>query len=414
MKDRIKLAIFWIASFLVIISIMTFKSYAADPVYFPMQQNQNGLFSENVINYINNTFDYENNYIFCRTYGTLSGGRPAYTVFYFPKSSGTMYYAEVQSNGYKFNLYKVGNTNPIQKYFYVNNGTITQYQWTQSSFNADFSNLNSSLYSSSVDYVSNFKLYTNNTDSAELILKYGPDPVPPLDIGVAIIPPDAIVPEYPSGTTPPSQVPPTYTATDYNWTTPPTFDSSSIENAIGSIQNTLGWIANNLKEEFKNLTNNLKGFFKYIGDTIQYYGNVIISTLNNFIQNFYDNMKALVEPIFQKIDYITTPLEADVIWDNISGTSLITNYSSIINAATSMKSSFENLSEPTDYKIPIHLEDLPSSWFGNLTTQYIDLGVINPVKNILRTFMWALITYSLFVTIIDSIANYINGGGDES
>ena len=80
----------------------------------------------------------------------------------------------------------------------------------------------------------------------------------------------------------------------------------------------MGWIANNLKEEFKNLTNNLKGFFKYIGDTIQYYGNAIISTLNNFIQNFYDNMKSLLSLFFKKIDYITTPLEADIIWDNIS------------------------------------------------------------------------------------------------
>lgn len=310
------------------------------------------------------------------------------------------------------------NTNDVPWriiHFYSNGNNGPGYPYS-ASFNTAYT-INKGVYGNTgavLNYISSDIYLTNNGAwVVNMPIFVSEIPISPADIGTAIIPSGLFTPDL-SDIVPPTKVPPTYNPSDYIWTPKPSWDGSSVEKALESVKNTIEWGMENLDGEFNILKQNLNGWFKYLGDLLTYYLNGIVESINAGIQNFYDNMANLVQPIFDKIDYITTPLEADIIWDNISGTSLITNYSSIINAASSMKSSFENLSEPTDYKIPIHLEDLPSSWFGNLTTQYIDLGVINPVKTILRTFMWALITYSLFVTIIDSIANYINGGGDES
>lgn len=206
---------------------------------------------------------------------------------------------------------------------------------------------------------------------------------------------------------------------DYIPTLPnkPSIDNSSLESLVESLIDLLDW-------QFSYLTGVLKGLIKYLGDTITYSLQKVIDNIKNAIQNFYDNMKSLFEPLLNAInealssissgiEYIKEPLSGTAIYDNLSGTGIMTNYNSIVTAVNTFKDSFTNLNEPSTFTIPIHLEDLPSSMFGDLTTQYIDLSVINSVKPILRTFVWALVTYGLIITIFDSIANYINGGGDE-
>lgn len=197
----------------------------------------------------------------------------------------------------------------------------------------------------------------------------------------------------------------------------PTFDTSSLESMVSSLYDFLVW-------EYNAITGTIKGLIKYLGDTITYSIQKVIDNIKNSMKNFYDNMKSLFEPLLNAInevlssissgiDYIKEPLSGTAIYDNLSGTGIMTNYNATVTAVNSFKDSFTNLNEPSSFTIPIHLEELPSSMFGDLTTQYIDLSVINSVKPILRTFVWALVTYGLIITIFDSIANYINGGGDE-
>lgn len=197
----------------------------------------------------------------------------------------------------------------------------------------------------------------------------------------------------------------------------PIFDNSSLESMVSSLYDFLVW-------EYNAITGTLKGYFQYLGDIITYSIQKVIDNIKNFMQNFYNNMKSLFEPLLNSIneilssissgiDYIKEPLSGTVIYDNLSGTGIMTNYNATVTAVNSFKDSFVNLSEPSTFTIPIHLENLPSSMFGDLTTQYIDLSVINSVKPVIRTFVWALVTYGLIITIFDSIANYINGGGDE-
>lgn len=208
---------------------------------------------------------------------------------------------------------------------------------------------------------------------------------------------------------------------DYLPNTPkPTIDRTSLESLVESIFNWLSW-----------QWDQLKGLLSYLTDKIGWLMGKIVDGINKLLQNFIDNLKSLFKPLLdsinnfldnirstvqtikEKIDYITEPLSVTVIYDNISQTSLMTNVNTIISSTTAFINDFNSCSEPSTYKIPIHLELLPSTLFGSLTTQYIDLGVIDPVKSALRVLMMALTTYGLFYTVIDSIANYINGGQDE-
>lgn len=208
---------------------------------------------------------------------------------------------------------------------------------------------------------------------------------------------------------------------DYLPNTPePSIDNTSLETLVESL---FGW----LKWQFQQI----KGLFNFLIDKMGYFIGKIIQGINNAINSLVDNLKSLFKPLLDSIngflngiknlvqtikdqvDYIIEPISVSVIYDNISQTSLMTNVNTIISSTTVFVNDFNSCSEPSTYKIPIHLELLPSTLFGTLTTQYIDLGVIDPVKSALRTIMWVLTTYGLFYTVIDSIANYINGGQDE-
>ena len=417
--------IFFLFFVLFLFSTISHASGGESESYFPMEQNYNERFRSDDISVIENYFDFENKDILVVFSDFRDLGYAHMTwfwVYQITKESDNLphTFGEISSNGYQFSLYEDSEYGP----------TVTRYCWdsysqymsvTNSGSISTLQNLDSSLYNSNADYISNFKIYTsNNINNRGVVLKYGADDPEPIPTGEARKPFFNHNPEYAIGEDPPTEVPPSYTVNNYTWNTynPPAIDNSSTIAAIESLGDVLTYnsqyLKDNLSGEFNNLISNLQGLITYIGETIQYYGDLIIGNIQDSMTNFYENMAALVQPILEKIDYFTEEIDGTIIYDNISSTSLVTNISTINGTLTTFTSSFNELSEPNSYTIPIHLENLPSAWFGNQTTQYIDLGVIDPVKSIIRLFMWAIITYSLFITIVDSISNYINGGGDES
>lgn len=336
-KSRLSLAFLWIFSFIVIIVLLTFVSHAESP-YFPMEQNANNLFTDGMISALDTQFDTENNYAFIYTYSFAYGEYYGFAC-YIAKGDATAPYlfGEINNDGNAFSLY------PLQGYslmkFSINPTTNVIRLYPTAGTNAsNYANLPSSSYNSNYDYISNFRLYTSNVDNADVVLKYGHDPNPPIDVGSAIIPPSAFIPQYLTGDNAPSNVPPTYSSSSYTWTNKPTFDNTSVINGIQSIKNTLEWLSDNLKGEIANLLNNLKSLAEYIGKTIQYYGNAIISTLNNFIQNFYDNMSSLVQPIYEKLVYFTEPLDLQEVENALSSSSTY----SLVTSASSLKNTYQN------------------------------------------------------------------------
>lgn len=426
-NDEKKLSLLFIGAFFIFAFFIIFshKAEASGGDYFPMLQNQNDKFSESDKTQIDNLLNpNDNRYVFVSYVGTSgTNGRFVNANYvYYTKSDNYGLYGEINGNGYQFSLYKIGSftctVGAIQKD--NNTGNWYNYRGYGDNLGSYFTNLTSSIYSTNTCYISNFRLYRNNVENADVVLKYGPDPNPPIDIGVAIIPPDAIVPEYPNGTTPPAQVPPSYTPNDYQWTTPPTFDGSSVTNAIGSIQNTLGWLANNLKEEFKNITDNGKHFFEYIGKTIQYYGNAIIGTLNNLMQNFYDNMKALVEPIYTKIeglyndfldfaDLFINPFDEEEFENQIDNCQLISQYNELMENCEDLRAIFNNAVERDYFVLYIDFENPFADSEHKIIHSEISFTWLKDYRSIYRPFLWVFTMFECFIGGMRLLGGIIGG-----
>ena len=271
-------------------------------------------------------------------------------------------------------------------------------------------NFNSNFYGStgnSIGYL--VSDYNWNLDPSYKIVTNFANPL--IEVGVAIVPPTPLDPSYLSGDSSPLFVPTAPNITNYTWTTPPTFDSSTVINGIQSIKNTLEWLADNIQGSINNLLNNIKGLFEYIGKTIQYYGNMIIQTLNNFIQNFYDNMKSLVEDIAKTIkdiyNLLTNPLDTTLLTNQLNSSSFIGAIRTTENQISSFFGIFSNISQPDNIIFEIDLTDL---WF-NGGVAYLDFSIISPILPFIRLVLGCILLYSLIVTIVTNINSYIGGNG---
>lgn len=206
------------------------------------------------------------------------------------------------------------------------------------------------------------------------------------------------------------------TINNYTWNTwsSPTIDTSSVESLLESlidvVTSLISWLGSNISGEFTNLLSNLHNLFDFLVQGIENGFNKVISAIQDLATDLYNNFVSLFEPITQQLSYITASIDTDLIQGEVESTSIMSDYSEVVSIKDSFVSVFTDTSEPSSFTIPIHLENLSML---NVGTQYIDLSVINPVKSALRTFIWVIVSFGLVVTIIDSIPNYINGGGDE-
>lgn len=198
-------------------------------------------------------------------------------------------------------------------------------------------------------------------------------------------------------------------------TNPPTINNNSLEDLVESLFDLVLWHA-------FNIAGLVKGLAEYLADTITYSIQKVIDNIKNAMDNLYANFKSLFEPLLngiaslidnvsQKIDYITAPIDPGAISSGIESTDLATDVTGYKTALNSFVGSFNNVSEPSTYKIPIHFENI--SMFSDVGIQYIDLGWLNSVKTLIRGFVACLVTYGVIISIFDSVPNYINGGGGE-
>lgn len=415
---KIKLVLLWVFAFSVMIFIMSMSANAEEP-YFPMDQNDNNIFNSTIVEYLNSNLDWDNNYIFAKIWSKSSGYYGMYAVT-IPKDSAHLY-GEILSNGYQFQLYTDTSNSSL-----IN---VRQYEVRKSDYRivlqasngalSVFGTLDSSLYNSNNSYVSNFRMYTGNNENATVVLKYGAE-VEPLPTGVAIEPLPFIVPEYFTGDTPPTTVPPSYTINNYTWTTAPQFDGSTVINGIQSIKDTIEWLSSNLHEELANLINNIKGLAEYIGKTIQYYGNAIIETINNAIQNFYDNMKALVEPIYTKLeelyngflefaDLFIHPFNEEEFEDQIENCQLISQYNELMDNADDIRAIFNNAEERDYFVLYIDFENPFADSEHKIIHSEISFTWLKDYRSTYRPFLWLFTMIECFVGGMRLLGGIIGG-----
>lgn len=198
----------------------------------------------------------------------------------------------------------------------------------------------------------------------------------------------------------------------------PSLDNSSLEKIAESIYNILQWGFNAIK-------GTLTGLFEYLGDLLSYSFQKVIDNIKNAIKNLYDNFESLFSPLLngiadllnsisQKIDYISQPLDSEALQEAFNDTALMDDFDSISQTVDVAFMPFTSTEEPDSFKIPLHTEQIPliNNTMLTSTVQYIDLGVINPVKSYIRGVMWALTTFGMLYTIIDSIPSYLQGNDE--
>lgn len=210
------------------------------------------------------------------------------------------------------------------------------------------------------------------------------------------------------------------TINNYTWNTynSPPIDTTNLESLVESLIDVVNYGFNYLKDNISgsinNLQSNLSSLFHYLGDLVNYGFKSIQNTINSGIQNLVDNFKSLFQPLVDYVNYIIQPFDSNIIYDNISETTFISQISDFTDCIDSFTGVFTEVSEPNTFQVPIHLENLNGVLlFRDLQTSYINFDLILPYRDTIRGFIWAFTTFGLFITIIDSIANYINGGGDE-
>lgn len=382
--------------FVLVISFAIVGHCASDQDYFPIYQNKNGHFSEELKANINNQFNSEDNYIFVfYRYYQANVGRHHYYVLYFPKNSNLMFYGEKYNNLYQFSLYKIGNASWWQGSFWTSNNSSTINGISGNGNTPNWwSGLESSNYNSGIDYVTNFTLYSNNDpETAQIVVFY--------DDGVTI----------PDGDTAREDMEKPQIG-DYipDWTNKPTFDSSSVENALQSVYNCVVWLGDNIK-------GTITGTGEYIADTMRWAIQKVLNTIRdvfNAVQGKINEVKNAVltgvDKIQSTIDYISQPYDSTKVNTAFNNMSIKTDFNNMTTLVNNAFSVFDSTAEPNTFQIPIHLEGIPILHIE--TVQYIDLGWLYDCREGIRIFMWCITTFGLLYTIIDSLPSYLSGNDE--
>lgn len=380
--DFIKEIIFFVVSGIIIttlayfIHVMPVKASEVNTTeYFPMGQNDNNFPMTDIIQTVASNGnisldDYKWHLLVANQFlGYYSG---------FLIMSDDFVYAEINNDNLSFNLYQHVGTSVVYEF---NCGY--DFSWTNIWQRDYLPSLNpSSLYDINWSYLSDFSVWTtSNSDNAKLVINYMPKP--------------------PWETTEPN---PFEDMPEDIPNTPPTAPTWDTDITVGeNIGNLIKWLGDVVTYLF----NNLKGVLRGLFDTIK-------KTIENAITTFYNNMKSLFEPFINKVvetyTYLTEEVNVTEIVNGISGTQIFQDVSTINGTLSNFTGFFTGITEPDTYILTLHLENIP---ILHCNTVYIDFSFYNSCKTVVRALLFALTTFSIVFTILDSLPNYINGGGDE-
>ena len=209
-----------------------------------------------------------------------------------------------------------------------------------------------------------------------------------------------------------------------NWEPPSTITghalpSSPTENPNNNdFQNRLQmfqYLGDIITQNFGNLGYNLSNWFNGLQQKLTDGFNSVSQNIWNGFKTLLDNIKdffgSKLDFIIDKFNYITEDLAPEEVQTFFESTSAYTDISSIQTSASTFVTSFTGVSEPNDYVLTLHTENI--ELLGQTEPFYLHLNILNPVKTYIRGFLWVVVSYGIFISIIDSLPNYINGGGGE-
>lgn len=257
--------------------------------------------------------------------------------------------------------------------------------------------------------------YVYEDDEYQCVFGFGNPERPTVPTGHATAPNNNINnPVFTNGHNPPVTVPPSLTINNYTWTTPPQLDFSSVIDGIETIGHILNWISDNLKGEFENLIDNIVSLGNFIGETIVYYGGLILDSFKDLQDFLYKNFVSLFENIGNTIsaiyDLITEPLNTSLLNNQLNNSSFISAYRGTKTEITNFFGEFSTVTQPENVVFEI---DLTGLWL-DMGVSYIDFSILNPVLPYIRLVLGAILLYELIVTIVTGINSYIGGNSSKN
>lgn len=373
--------------------------------YFPMTQNDKNFPMTEVFNYVSADFQHNENlddyYCFMNCWNDLSGRWHGYIIF-----TDFDVMAELNSSGTSFNMQNATTSGHTMYAYEYQCGTTYSWKnvWSRGTNTIQGLNFESSLYNSHVSYLSNYQVDFYVYDYACLL-----SPDSSISVGDFSDLPniDEILNNIQNNWEPPS------TVTGHALPSTPQENSNNtdFQNRLQMFQ----YLADTITQNFGNLGYNLAKWFDGLQSKLTQGFNSVSQNIYNGFKTLMDNIKdffgAKLDFIIEKIAYITEEPDPEEIQDYFESTSAYTDISSIQTSANSFVTSFTGVSEPNDYVITFHVEDI--SILNQSQPFLLHLNILNPVKTYIRGFLWVVVSYGIFISILDSLPNYINGGGGE-
>ena len=209
---------------------------------------------------------------------------------------------------------------------------------------------------------------------------------------------------------------PTYNTFNFGTFSPPTFDDSSILDALDSIAQILiytgNYIVTNILGAFSTLMGNIVLIGEYIVGVLEYIGRSIITNIQNAVQNLYENFVSLLQPLFdlvsvinEKFEYITEPFDKDEFFHQVDGNHLITACIHIEDYGQQMKSILQNAQERNTFHLNITYPKPDGTSFQTM----ISFDWLYPLRHLYMPYLWVFTILYLFFSAC-RLLGYVIGG----
>lgn len=424
--------------FLFVCVFISFKAHAEEignyslPYNVANFTNMNSAMMDNVelaiqyYNTINNNPSYDSILVWS-TDGIINGYYAyIYTIMVNP------YCEEDYPSDYDFSLYRVRiKSNTVITNIYISYDSLQHTGTTVTGYVADLLGVPQTINYTNGDFTANYPFYYDG----DPILDASGDEVIISRVSPVIVSGSAVAPSFGAGAgtngsdflgtgadfgaslsqaTMPQA--PTYNTFNFNTYNPPTFDDSSILDALDSIAQILiytgNYIVSNILGAFSTLMQNIIKIGEYIVGVLEYIGRSIITNIQNAVQNLYENFVSLLEPLFdlvstikEKFEYITEPFDKDEFFHQVDGNHLITACIHIEDYGQQMKSILTNAQERNTFHLNITYPKPDGTSFQTM----ISFDWLYPLRHLYMPYLWVFTILYLFFSAC-RLLGYVIGG----
>lgn len=396
--------------FLSLIWLMLFNygHCASDQDYFPMGQNDNNKFSSSDIQYFDTACNTNDNYVFIKFFysGTNNRYKNAYCLI-FPKNANGRIYAEKNNDLIHFSLYTYGQPNSRIVHYQLDTQRGTWYLYRQYEGNgvSYFGNSESSKYNTSLSYISNYRLVTNNTSSAQVVLMYTPEPEYD-DPDNDTYPNNADVPDI----------------DNFIPDNEPSFDNTDTMSGLTSIFNFLTWLGDLIKGLFNYVVNALNWGLQKVINSVRNAITGLLSGIQTAITNAVISINGFLSDIKDKVDDITDkltdfadlfihPFDEEEYEEQIANCELISQYDQLIENCEDIQAIFNNATERDSFVLYIDFENPFADAQHKIITSEISFNWLVPLRSVYRPFLWVFTLVELFTGSMRLLGNIIGGKG---